>query len=98
MELTPELTRQIYDDAIAHIEKYGWTQVDVGAEGKPCCVIGAMRVAAYKHLYYKPLAAILIPFGKVADVSIASIGAWNDRKGRTKEEVLEKLKAAREMV
>ena len=92
----PKFVRAVYDGAIEHLEKYGWVQSEVGGPEKPCCVIGALAASCAENGYYGPLLSLCDPFRRAAGVSVPAIGAWNDRKGRTKEEVIEKLKEARD--
>ncbi len=34
-------------EAAGHIRRFGLAQSDLGGPGKPCCAVGAIRVAAY---------------------------------------------------
>jgi hypothetical protein len=105
---TPVLSEvgQVLWDAADEIERRGWCQNDlVTAEGRIClqgamyAVIGgafhgvgsSLRVVCsltQQKLFYNANTALMNYLG------IASPWMWNDRKGRTKEEVVTALRSA----
>lgn len=81
-------TRDVLREAAKVIEKYGWHQNDYGNESQGFCAIGALSKAG-------PLADIDTAIRALQKhVRRLSIADWNDKPGRTKEEVLKALRGA----
>jgi hypothetical protein len=68
--------------AADHLREHGWIQGHAH-EGKKSCLMGAVGQTSGEDAYE----AVLIHFGGY------DIFAWNDKPGRTLEEVLERLEA-----
>ena len=71
--------------AADYVEQYGWHQGDSGSTSQGICVVHAMVMAGgcmdhpgYRRLYQH--------IGKAPSI-------WNDEPGRTKEEVIAKLRS-----
>ena len=93
---------QILEDAAAIIECNGWYQGNLAGgawtvaggwyeaieAGAPCCILGAINVAAGEGVFMDPW-----PLGEFVTGN-PSPGVWNDAPGRTKEEVLTALRDA----
>lgn len=102
--------KDVLIEAINLLETKGWTQhefardangVDVGSLSKSAacfCTIGAINAA--QHSLTRKVNPSLREDAKraVRDVIQGGIAMWNDTKGRTKDEVIEVLKQAAEIV
>lgn len=92
---------EILEGAIEVLDEHGWQQGDYGDEENGFCVLGAMARsyvgANYVPMYGEPLRYLV---GALDVVQPWQVADWNDKPGRTKEEVIEALtlaaKAARE--
>lgn len=81
--------KELLAESAVHIDKYGHHQNDMW-EGMSCCIMGAPRMideeSSYSHI--------------IRDV-LSHIGyneVWNDKLGRTKEEVVEALNRSVDVV
>lgn len=68
----------------AHIDKHGHHQFDMW-EGKACCIMGAPRMVGKEVSYSHILRGVLAFLGYDEP--------WNDKPGRTKEEVVNALES-----
>ena len=73
---------EIGEAAIAKLKRDGWCQYNLGSDGSPCCLAGAMDYAAPA----KPRLGY-IGFGR-------GITSWNDAPGRTAKQVIAVLQQA----
>lgn len=94
----------IFEQAIEEIEKRGWCQGGFESSNGSVCAAGALKAA----LGVKPtdsvftlhpahpayLGSLEVLAGVVGSPSVAAIAEWNDRLGRTEDEVLEALRKA----
>jgi len=75
--------------AIDYIEKHGWCQGTSFGPNDTVCIWGALyRTKTDTRLYFKASNRLRQLIGD------RSIPNWNDAKGRTKEEVIAKLREA----
>lgn len=75
--------KRLLADSAEHIDKYGHHQDEMW-EGKACCIMGAPRMIANDSSY-----------SHIAHHVVAAMGYdefWNDKPGRTKEEVVQALR------
>lgn len=75
--------RKLLADSAEHIDKYGHHQHEMW-EGQACCIMGAPRMIANDSSY-----------SHIARHVVAAMGYdefWNDKPGRTKEEVVQALR------
>lgn len=76
------------------------TEDGTSMEGLPACALGALYKAAGKPLVWSTSVACWVGHGDLAaiDVLAGHVGSyvpyWNDKNGRTAEEVIEALRAA----
>ena len=89
--LEVSIETKILTKAKEEIEKYGWIQNAHGDRRRGYCVIGALEAADPDWVDYDKHARALfsgvIPSGVTEDKE-SRILVWNDKPGRTKEDVL----------
>lgn len=89
---------EVFRRAADYLEKHGWLQDDFGEIGGPCCVVGAMQ-AVKGHAPGAPHRGDE-RWGVKREVDVLSRyldtnpEPWNDRNGRTKDEVVAALRKA----
>lgn len=96
---TEAISKEILVAAADHIEANGWQQFSYGRLGGPCCLLGAIAAGARVVSRQKALGFDLVWTSHAVDLfrgrtGILKAGAWNDELGRTKEEVVAKLREA----
>lgn len=82
-------TSEVLSTAALLIEENGWTQHQLRSEDGAYCLVGAIRAATDVPSWsteLRTLKALHLGDGFAAD--------WNDRPGRTKRQVLRKLRRA----
>lgn len=84
-----EKIRELLEQSADHIDEHGHHQNDMW-EGKSCCIMGAPRMidgeSSYSHIIRSALA------------HIGYDEKWNDKPGRTKQEVVDALRNAATVV
>lgn len=93
---TPGLARTVAEActmAADHLEAYGWIQREFGEPGGPACMEGAIRIVTRAST--SPVAGDEAQTGlmwatwhTVRDHIGRDPGTWNDRDGRTADEVI----------
>lgn len=91
-----------YEETIEVLEKYGWIREQAGNTRIGFCVSGALIYVAHQQYCMQPGTAEGIVHRErdllawrhffCNTTGIYSVADWNDRDGRTKEEVLEELR------
>jgi hypothetical protein len=99
-------TREVLLAAADHIERFGWQQRYFGTPGKPCCLLGAISVAAGNRAGGHAVNSSSADAERAADRRIMQylrsthraidLVTWNDSPGRTAEEVIAALRGAAE--
>lgn len=84
MDHLSELQR-LLEASAEHIDEYGHHQFDMW-EGKACCIMGAPRMVDNESSHSHILRDVLAHLGYDEK--------WNDKPGRTKEEVVEALRSS----
>lgn len=95
--LTPE--HQLLWDAAAYIEKHGWCQDSVSTADGRVCLVGAIKAAAgmpiHGHDWSSGPGAVAYAACEIMDNRTSRPAAdWNDRDGRTQDEVVSAMRAA----
>jgi hypothetical protein len=97
MDNTTKTPQQILLDAIDVIEQRGWCQ---GAfqddDSKQVCMLGAIRIATWDKVIY-PVHPAYAQACNATGMNGTMIAQWNDASGRTKEEVIAKLREAAQL-
>ena len=93
-EVKTDPVKQVFWDAADLIERDGWIQYQAGDAGIGYCFMGAIWFAAANRFPKDPRYghAVLDKAQHVAEESVCGGAVWNDTEGRTKEEVLSKLR------
>jgi hypothetical protein len=97
MTPTPDV-QAVLDEAAEIIEQRGWTQGEMGDPWiGPRCMLGAIYSATpgdeqLRSECTRAIAERISPAGGDAETQIS---IWNDRHGRTKTQVLARLRGAR---
>lgn len=84
----------IFQRAAQHIRLYGWRKDEYGDAGRPCCIMGAIKVAITERLdaeqieddvpeyeritFSKAFDAVKTKIQKLADLSCNTVYWWND--------------------
>ena len=102
VERAPEVTREVtaadvLERAADLLEEFGWCQGQFGSKGYGSfCAIGAIFEASV-DLSNRNFSALAAPLGYKDGSDLgASLSRWNDREGRTKEEVVALLRSGAE--
>lgn len=104
---TGELTSQMFEDAIAHIEEHGWCQgVEVNKTGA-VCAYGAFGLATVewtneipvRHGSHDRQRVFTVRQREILELmgipfATHTVVSWNDADGRTKDEVIDALTRA----
>jgi hypothetical protein len=107
--MTPTNSREVLLAAADLLERGTWTQGCYARDAagvavyynedsaRSFCLLGAMRLVAEGHPHYRSARVVLEDhLGVKADGSGPCLGDWNDAPGRTKAEVVAKLREAAE--
>lgn len=77
------------------IQTRGWHRGSFSSVKGAVCMLGALNTAAYGNAigpsYLTPFSAVNALQRAVLSIGLKSIPKWNDRKGRTKAQVIAKL-------
>lgn len=107
MDQLPELTAQMFEDAVEHIKAHGWIQgEDVVSTGQVCAQgafglwtshkLDGFKVNNYDstraEIFRARMEEIMDLMG--IDPKFGSVVSWNDTDGRTKDEVIDALTLA----
>lgn len=87
---------EFFDKVIYILERDGWCQGQYTNYRGEHCLAGAMGRAAGLSLFYEEEKVLSGLIKK--DNPLDNIVCWNDRLGRTKEQVIELLERAKELV
>lgn len=92
--MTPQ---EILNAAADHIEEYGWQRGGYGQKEEPCCVLGALSVAAASN--GASLREAQAGFYSTRDIvkdqtGVRSVADWNDVIAQDAEEVVAMLRKA----
>ncbi len=95
-------TSKVFDKMLEIFDTYGWCQNYLGDEHTGYCLAGARQKAATEILddpFDNDVKSILIDLipSKKMDVPWAIESKWNDKKGRTKKQVIKLVKQARDI-
>lgn len=92
--VAPVTTRDVLHRAADLLEEFGWCQLDDGSKASgSMCLIGSVRAAAGDLGFNEALALRSV----YASPAIPSLPMhWNDAPGRTREEVIARLREAAE--
>lgn len=84
----------VLKDAAAHLERVGWVQAyEQPLEGSPTCIIGAITAVCHESPRAEWRAAKELVAERLGTFpSALAVGAWNDKPGRTVDEVLRVLR------
>lgn len=82
---------KVLRDAADLLERVGWCQGYLEDNGK-VCMVGALRAAGMLRLGRGPYRELVARVSQ--QIGHCSWLQWNDRPGRTKEEVIAKLRSA----
>lgn len=90
----------ILRDAANYIEVHGLEKRAFGGYGKPACMLGAVECVTHERMetegkcYGLPLSIFDWPITQYMTLHLnGSVPEWNDASSRTKEEVVERLRA-----
>lgn len=86
-----DTTSKLLLEAADYIEKYGWCQNRFEELTGPVCLIGAFFKCSYVDLDSQILENFRDRLGSFLNVN--NVCKWNDTEGRTKEEVINALRA-----
>lgn len=96
----------ILEDAADYIDQHGWCQddytdldtsdgpIEAGAQGAPACALGAISIASGQTLWGVRTPAVDTAIWAINQRISTEIVGWNDRIGRTQEEVTAVLRQA----
>lgn len=89
----------VIDGAIAILKEKGWCQGKLEDAAGQCCLVGAVRKASRNLtdcLIETPYLAEEAAWSRLAKVTgTRALALWNDRAGRTKDDVIYLLEAAK---
>lgn len=95
----PDIDLSIFDRAADEIERSGWCQLDERNAAGNVCLVGAFRAMGVgTDMTARAFGAMGFPVHWNARHSVyvwdSSVPTWNDAPGRTKAEVIDRLRRA----
>lgn len=87
--MTHESVSDVLDDAADYIEQHGWCQESMDGTSR-CLSMAMSEVAPSDALWKSAFEAV----ERAVGIRGVSLICWNDHPGRTKQEVLDALRAA----
>lgn len=95
--MTPQLTREVLEQALGLLERDGWAQntygpLDPKTRG-PRCMIGAVIAGCRAVSGWPNVEESIDALGELSGVG-EKVSLWNDTRGRTKDEVLAAVRKA----